>query len=54
MQAECEAVAHVNPTQADNNDGTMEDDDEENGKKSVEIRADHIAKIAAELMLDYS
>lgn len=47
-------MTHVNPTQADNNDATMEDDDEGNEKKSVEIRADHIAKIAAELMLDYS
>jgi len=54
IEAECEAVAHINPTQADNNDDTMEDDDSANEKKTVEIRADHIAKIAAELMMDYS
>jgi hypothetical protein len=52
-QAECEAVANNIPlTQA--NDRMTEDDDSTNNKKSVEIRGDHIAKIAAELLMDYS
>jgi hypothetical protein len=52
-QAECEAVANNIPlTQA--NDHMTEDDDSTNNKKSVEIRGDHIAKIAAELLMDYS
>ncbi|KAL3815636.1 hypothetical protein ACHAXA_006911 [Cyclostephanos tholiformis] len=42
IEAECEAGAEV------------EDNDDRRRKKGVEIRADHIAKIAAELLLDLS
>lgn len=52
-QAECEAVANLNPTQAET-DNAMEEDSIANGRKNVEIRADHIAKIAAEFLMDYS
>ena len=50
QQAECEAEAEVEPI-----DNHMTDDDEgAQGKKPIEIRADHVAKIAAELLLDLS
>jgi hypothetical protein len=32
----------------------MDDDNSNSGRKNVEIRADHIAKIACELLMDYS
>ena len=42
IQAECEAEAEI------------EDNGNRRRKKNIEIRADHIAKIAAELLLDLS
>mmetsp|Transcript_32005 Transcript_32005/g.54630 ORF Transcript_32005/g.54630 Transcript_32005/m.54630 type:complete len:97 (-) Transcript_32005:243-533(-) len=52
IEAECEAEAEI----VDPSSEIMTDDDD-NGtskKKVVKIRADHIAKIAAELLLDLS
>ncbi len=43
IQAECEAEAEI-----------IEDNGNRRRKKNIEIRADHIAKIAAELLLDLS
>ncbi|KAL9178293.1 hypothetical protein ACHAXT_001721 [Thalassiosira profunda] len=48
IEAECEAEAEVDPI-----DNHMTDDDAP-VKKPIEIRADHVAKIAAELLLDLS
>jgi hypothetical protein len=46
-------MTNVMQTQADSNDDMM-DDDTDDGRKKVEIRAEHIAKIAAEWLMDYS
>ena len=65
-QAECEAETEIIDSKSktksgklsDLDDLSMDDDDisskQKDGKSTVEIRADHVAKIAAELMLDLS
>ena len=66
-QAECEAETEIidpksktkSSSLSDLDDLSMDDDGsssskEKDGKSTVEIRADHVAKIAAELMLDLS
>ena len=66
-QAECEAETEIidpksktksGSSLSDLDDLSMDDDDssnkQEDGRSTVEIRADHVAKIAAELMLDLS
>ena len=59
-QAECEAEAEINDNDVDDDEGGGDNNQhQERGaltKKSpvVEIRADHIARIAAELLLDLS
>ena len=68
-QAECEAEIEIidpksktksgDSSLSDLDDLSMDDDGsssskQKDGKSTVEIRADHVAKIAAELMLDLS
>lgn len=59
IEAECEAEAQIDHPvdhKDDGSDCSMLDnnDNEEQKKKAIEIRADHIAKIAAEMLLDLS
>lgn len=54
-QAECEAEAEVNGDEEESGgDNNRNQESESNRSSIVEIRADHIAKIAAELLLDLS
>lgn len=54
IEAECEAEAEINPKNRDDASDSSMMGESTQRKKSVEIRADHIAKIAAELLLDLS
>ncbi|KAL7531187.1 hypothetical protein ACHAXR_003886 [Thalassiosira sp. AJA248-18] len=66
IEAECEAETKIDPSTEgkkcqpsnqeddDGSDSFMMLDDDKSKKATVEIRADHIAKIAAELLLDLS
>jgi CENP-S associating Centromere protein X len=54
VEAECEAESTLQEEE-----NIMDEDDDvkvckKRGKKSIEIRADHIAKVAAELLMDFT
>ncbi|KAL3770060.1 hypothetical protein ACHAWU_005887 [Discostella pseudostelligera] len=55
IEAECEAEAQINDDEEEGGgDNNQNQESESNRSSIVEIRADHIAKIAAELLLDLS